>query len=1010
MRKLGLILLWLSIALPLEAATRVSLDGLNKLIAQEASKPDADLAWRIGDLQLTERMNASTLASLEKSMPGEKSKQALIALSDASQFLEAPAGDIAASPAPSVDDQKRMLAQVVGYVAKTIPQLPNFVATRETTRFEDTPQYYSSTRALIPYQPMHYVGASQTEAVYRDGHEVADTGTKKGKDAQLGGGLTTWGVFGPILGTVLVDAARSKLAWSHWERGETGNVAVFAFDVPRQNSHYEVNYCCVATESATVVAETHPFQQIVGYSGEMAIDPTTGAIVRLKTEADLKATDPVVRAAILVEYGAVEIGGRSYICPVRSISITTAQTVQLNPAYRFVVADRQQPLRTLLNDVAFVNYHVFGSESKILTAKEAAIVQGEGPSPAPDHGEVKGAKAGESAVESETGKSEGLAMTAPAPTATAAATPEVPPSAASTEPAEVSVAPAGALPDAPLTAQPAGVAGEFTVRTTTRLVDVAVVAYDAKGRPVTGLKAEDFQIFDNGRPEKVRFFGRAGGAGESATAAPATPAQPVYSNQASTQTATRSAESDTAILLIDSSNLAFGDLSYAREEMLRFLKTAPADERVGLYVLRRYGFVVLLEPTVDHAQVGATLAKWMPDAQDLANAQAEEERNREHFDWVHSSSDMGNVNGNSNDDMDLSGPSDPKLRSMGSDPAREVLALFRGIARHLAGIPGHKSLVWIASDNVLADWHDQAVSVERQISLDSTLAPGTDEALNEAHVSIYPLDASQLEGGGITADLRNQNIVPWGMTSRSPGLASLGNADPGTTPGRSKAQMKQDTRAIQGTFRDLAAATGGKAFRRAGDIAAELNRVVDDGRAAYSLSFAPDMPADNSYHHLTVKVAGRGDLKLRYRTGYFYGKEPVTLKERFREAVWAPVDAREIGVTATPERAANGAELKLNIAATDLGMTQQDGRWTDRLDIFLVERDSSAMHAKVSGKTLELRLKPATYQQLLHDGVAFEEHVAPKEGSGDVRAVVVDENTGRIGSVTLPAKTLAQPR
>jgi hypothetical protein len=71
------------------------------------------------------------------------------------------------------------------------------------------------------------------------------------------------------------------------------------------------------------------------------------------------------------------------------------------------------------------------------------------------------------------------------------------------------------------------------------------------------------------------------------------------------------------------------DLCYARQEMLRFLTALPDGELVGFYILRSYGFQVVIEPTAHHAQVAARLNQWIPTAQDLARAQDEESRNRQ---------------------------------------------------------------------------------------------------------------------------------------------------------------------------------------------------------------------------------------------------------------------------------------------------------------------------------------------------------------------------------------------
>src|SRR5881394_3878692 len=44
------------------------------------------------------------------------------------------------------------------------------------------------------------------------------------------------------------------------------------------------------------------------------------------------------------------------------------------------------------------------------------------------------------------------------------------------------------------------------VRVNSNLVSLDVMVKDKKGKPVTGLKAEDFTISENGVPQKIEFF------------------------------------------------------------------------------------------------------------------------------------------------------------------------------------------------------------------------------------------------------------------------------------------------------------------------------------------------------------------------------------------------------------------------------------------------------------------------------------------------------------------------
>ncbi len=637
-RTIFLLLVLSGMVVPCQAVKRVTAAQLEQLVASLHGKPDGDLAYQIGDLELTERLSAERTARLGAALPGEKSRQALTAIADASSFQAPPAEETPATAAPDIAAQRRIMGLVANYVTKTIPQLPNFLATRATIRFEDTP-LVQKPGGFIPYEPIHQVGTSSVAVLYRDGREVEDQ-TKRVK-ATTAQGLTTSGEFGPILGIILLDAAQSKLTWSHWERGPTGLQAVFAYDVPREKSHYEVNYCCIANPGATVGANVVPFRAIVGYRGEMAVDPATGTILRLSAVAALKPDSPVSRADILVDYGPVEIGGKTYVCPVKSVSVTSAQMVQTDERYHRPLAEHMQPVKTMLNDVQFEQYHMFRAESRVLTA-EAGESPGLPPlAKAPTESPATPDQANATASATSAAPESSVAPVAPA-TEVAAAQP-APPATLPTPAPEISMTDSADVPNAPAHLQSGAPGSEFTLRTTTRLVDVGLVAYDKKGHPVTDLKQSDFEIYDNGRKQEIKYFGQASqiatpSPAASAGQATSAPTEQVITNRPASATtanpAQASPESHSSVLLIDASNLAWGDLSYAREEMLRFLKSLPQANRSACTSFARIGFEVLLEPTSDHAEVAAKLTGWMPKAQDLARAQDEEQRNRQHIDWV----------------------------------------------------------------------------------------------------------------------------------------------------------------------------------------------------------------------------------------------------------------------------------------------------------------------------------------------------------------------------------------
>jgi hypothetical protein len=262
------------------------------------------------------------------------------------------------------------------YVKNTITRLPNLIATRETTRFEDTPSVQmpiasapmmvgggrmaramSAPEPLVSsteYKSLHSIGSSSITVTYRDGREVQDEDAQPGKNQNKPTkALTTVGEFGPILEVVTGDALHGEVTWQRWEQGTSEPVAVFRYAVPEEQSNYLVELSPEGKSN-----EVYP-----GYHGEIAIDPSTGAILRISLMAELPPPHQAMQTAILVEYAPVMIGEQSYICPVRSVAFLKIPLANA-PAAQDGAAVK---VETQLNDVAFTHYHLFRSKARIVT-------------------------------------------------------------------------------------------------------------------------------------------------------------------------------------------------------------------------------------------------------------------------------------------------------------------------------------------------------------------------------------------------------------------------------------------------------------------------------------------------------------------------------------------------------------------------------------------------------------------------------------------------------------------
>jgi hypothetical protein len=329
------------------------------------------LAARLRTAEFSERVSNARLGRWQSAITDQKTREVLRATADLSAFLPLPASEIPDSPAPDQPTQRAILARARAYTAELRPRLPNFTALRTTTHYElaspDTleqeersMQLAHMTRARLGYtslgawshsQHWFLLGVSSSTVTYADGHETSTP--EPGSSRQLPPsehGLESSGEFGPILSVLDHDTMHGTIAWHHWETGPSGLLAVYRCSVPKEESHFIIY-------SPSTLPGMHPSGKAPAYECEIAVDPETGSVYRIAVHAQ-EDPNPALIVGIVVEYAAVQIGTRAVVCPVHAIGIYTT----LEPAGPSAPSLYQR----FVNDVTFTQYHVFGSESRII--------------------------------------------------------------------------------------------------------------------------------------------------------------------------------------------------------------------------------------------------------------------------------------------------------------------------------------------------------------------------------------------------------------------------------------------------------------------------------------------------------------------------------------------------------------------------------------------------------------------------------------------------------------------
>jgi hypothetical protein len=264
-RCVAIVLASSALVTPAFAAKKITVNELSAMLERSHTekKSDEQIASDLKLIEITEELTRPTLDSYTKYDPGPLTLEQLTVRQYISQFQPLPKDELKATstPAPDPAEQKAILGRMNTYINDVYSHLPNVMFIRATGRFSDAPlsriqdfRVSAGNGTLMGSYLTNTVGNYiRFHGIVRvEMHNV--NGVVKSADGKPAGpandplGLIETGQFGPLLHTIAAEsAAYGKQVFSHWDRINDVDVAVYDFSVDRKKSHYVVNYCCFPT-------------------------------------------------------------------------------------------------------------------------------------------------------------------------------------------------------------------------------------------------------------------------------------------------------------------------------------------------------------------------------------------------------------------------------------------------------------------------------------------------------------------------------------------------------------------------------------------------------------------------------------------------------------------------------------------------------------------------------------------------------------------------------------------
>ena len=522
------------------------------------------------------------------------------------------------------------------------------------------------------------------------------------------------------------------------------------------------------------------------------------------------------------------------------------------------------------------------------------------------------------------------------------------------------------------------------------VVNVDVSVSDKKG-PVLGLGADDFEVYQDGKPQPLTNFAaftRKAEAKPATEALPAATAAVAAAAPAATATPAPAGQREPRFIAfyVDNENLMPFNRNRVLTKMTDWIRDNLAPPDQAMVVSYQRSMKILQPFTSDPDEIAVALQsvrKYVGGRPDLLSSRKRVE------DYIAQNTGQGSGSTDANAYYEAMDEARGFAKEQRNNLTFTVRAL-QDLVGMMSGLPGKKAIIYL-SDGLpmtpgaelfyeIQDAFNSPNAISESHEFDSTdLFDSLVRTATASGVTLYTIDARGLESDlGIEAE----NSQP-----RSSLAASIATSN------------------FQDSLVYMADRTGGIAVLNANDPTPGLEKIANDIETYYSLGYRLIPSGEDRMHRIAVKLKLKGhpEYKLVYKRTFIEKSLPTRIGDRVMSGLAFDLNDNPLGIelkVGTPAPADNGRwtlPVEVDVPFDKVALIPDGADLVGYVMVYYAARDDDGKQSDLEHTEHAVRILAADYQKSHHQPMTISTSLLVNPGRYRISVGVRDELTNQAG-------------